>query len=285
MDELPQLWNVFVGEMSLVGPRPEVSKYVALYTDNQREILRCRPGITDVASLSFRDEEGLLAGAPDVEGFYVKYCLPKKIELNQEYQSRAGVIGDVTVILRTLGLMFSRVSRSQSGALREPAAVLDSRRECNDRAQARAATRPSLPQAVDALALTEHPSAGRMSRGVADESLRGIKEPMGDSRWAIVGAGPAGRRVANAFVDDGIGRVIGFFDDDPRVWHGVYRGIPVVGMPECLLNAGWKDRVTAVVLAPGDLTGARCRELREFFRLGGLTVWERDGENVRPGEV
>lgn len=71
LDELPQLWNALVGEMSFVGPRPEVQKYVALYTPAQREILKYKPGLTDVATLLFRNEELLLNGTEDIEGFYL----------------------------------------------------------------------------------------------------------------------------------------------------------------------------------------------------------------------
>ncbi len=85
LDELPQLWNVLVGDMSLVGPRPEVPRYVELYTPEQREVLNSKPGITDLATMMFRDEEALLQGATDVEQFYIQHCLPKKIELNLKY--------------------------------------------------------------------------------------------------------------------------------------------------------------------------------------------------------
>lgn len=102
LDELPQLWNIFRGEMSFVGPRPEVPQYVALYTDDQRAVLRLKPGITDEASIEFRDEEKLLAAAPDRERFYVDYCLPRKIALNLAYARRASVLGDIGIILRTL---------------------------------------------------------------------------------------------------------------------------------------------------------------------------------------
>ena len=81
MDELPQLWNVFVGEMSFVGPRPEVPRYVEKYTPAQREILQLKPGITDLATLEFRDEEDLLKAQSDVEKFYLEVCVPRKIEL------------------------------------------------------------------------------------------------------------------------------------------------------------------------------------------------------------
>jgi lipopolysaccharide/colanic/teichoic acid biosynthesis glycosyltransferase len=102
LDELPQLWNVLVGEMSLVGPRPEVPRYVELYTPDQREILRLKPGITDLASIVFRDEESLLSRADDVEGFYVRYCLPRKIELNRAYATRANLFQDARIIFQTL---------------------------------------------------------------------------------------------------------------------------------------------------------------------------------------
>ena len=101
LDELPQLWNVLVGDMSLVGPRPEVPIYVNLYTPEQREILQLRPGITDLASILFRDEESLLRGARDVEQFYIRHCLPKKIELNLEYARHAGFLRDCGVIWLT----------------------------------------------------------------------------------------------------------------------------------------------------------------------------------------
>lgn len=108
LDELPQLWNVLLGQMSFVGPRPEVPKYVALYTPQQREVLRLKPGITDVASIEFRDEESLLQGAADVESFYVQYCLPRKIELNQQYARKANLLNDIRVILRTFAAVVFR---------------------------------------------------------------------------------------------------------------------------------------------------------------------------------
>src|SRR5438552_4692290 len=89
LDELPQLWNVLVGEISFVGPRPEVPRYVDQYTPEQREVLRLKPGITDMASMLFSNEQELLKGASDLEGFYLRHCLPKKIELNRQYAARA----------------------------------------------------------------------------------------------------------------------------------------------------------------------------------------------------
>jgi lipopolysaccharide/colanic/teichoic acid biosynthesis glycosyltransferase len=113
LDELPQLWNVFVGEMSLVGPRPEVPKYVAHYSAAQRRILDLKPGITDLATLRFRNEEELLRSAKDTESFYLEYCVPRKIELNLEYARRAGVWGDTMIILRTLWPWSRRMGKSE----------------------------------------------------------------------------------------------------------------------------------------------------------------------------
>lgn len=101
LDELPQLLNVLKGEMSLVGPRPEVPKYVALYTPEQRRVLSIKPGITDLASIAFRDENDLLAGQTDPERFYVEEIMPRKLELNLEYLERASVGYDLWLIART----------------------------------------------------------------------------------------------------------------------------------------------------------------------------------------
>jgi lipopolysaccharide/colanic/teichoic acid biosynthesis glycosyltransferase len=102
LDELPQLWNVLKGEMSLVGPRPEVARYVQHYTPEQQTILRHRPGITDLASLCFRDEEALLTNADNLEEFYIQHCIPRKLRLNQEYANRANLLSDTWVILQTI---------------------------------------------------------------------------------------------------------------------------------------------------------------------------------------
>lgn len=84
-DELPQLWNVFIGEMSLVGPRPEVEKYVRLYTPSQRVVLSVRPGITDYASIEFSNENELLGRSDNPERMYVEEIMPKKIQYNLRY--------------------------------------------------------------------------------------------------------------------------------------------------------------------------------------------------------
>ncbi len=102
LDELPQLLNVLRGEMSLVGPRPEVQRYVDLYTAEQRLVLELVPGITDPASIKYRDEETVLAGYDDPDRAYVEVIMPDKIAINLSYAARATVLSDLAVILKTL---------------------------------------------------------------------------------------------------------------------------------------------------------------------------------------
>lgn len=102
LDELPQLFNVLKGNMSLVGPRPEVPKYVALYTLKQRQVLEVPPGITDLASIKFRNESDLLAGKSNSEELYIQEIMPQKLELNLMYITQASVKFDLLIILRTL---------------------------------------------------------------------------------------------------------------------------------------------------------------------------------------
>jgi len=102
LDELPQLWNVFRGEMSFVGPRPEVPRYVAQYTPQQRKILDLKPGITDVSTLEFRREEELLSGKQDTEKYYLEHCVPRKIEISLQYSKKATLFRDTQVVLKTL---------------------------------------------------------------------------------------------------------------------------------------------------------------------------------------
>jgi len=102
IDELPQLINVFRGDMTLVGPRPEVSRYVDLFRSDYEEILRVRPGITDLASLKYRDEASLLGRADDPEREYLTRVLPDKIALAKEYVRRSSFVFDMTLILKTI---------------------------------------------------------------------------------------------------------------------------------------------------------------------------------------
>jgi lipopolysaccharide/colanic/teichoic acid biosynthesis glycosyltransferase len=101
VDELPQLWNVLVGEMSIVGPRPEVPRYVALYDKEQQNVLSIRPGITDYASLLYFTESDLLASSADPEKTYIDEIMPAKLALNLEYLRTMSFWGDVKIILLT----------------------------------------------------------------------------------------------------------------------------------------------------------------------------------------
>lgn len=102
LDELPQLFNVLVGDMSLVGPRPEVRKYVELYNAEQRQVLSVKPGITDPASLKFIDENDLLAKSPDPEKTYIEEIMPEKLALNKEYIQHHNFVTDLGIIFATL---------------------------------------------------------------------------------------------------------------------------------------------------------------------------------------
>lgn len=101
LDELPQLLNVIKGDMSLVGPRPEVRKYVNLYNTKQMQVLTVRPGITDYASIKFINENELLAQANDPEAFYISDIMPQKLELNISYIEQKGFFKDISLILKT----------------------------------------------------------------------------------------------------------------------------------------------------------------------------------------
>ncbi len=101
VDELPQLINVLNGQMSFVGPRPEVPRYVALYDDYQRNILRIKPGITELASIVYRDENEVLAKSENPEETYINEIMPKKIALNIEYMQKLGFWYDIKLIFMT----------------------------------------------------------------------------------------------------------------------------------------------------------------------------------------
>jgi len=103
LDEFPQLINVIKGEMSIVGPRPEVAKYVDLYTNEQRQVLTIRPGLTDYASLKYFDENDLLAKAEDPEKEYTEVIMPAKLKLNLEYIEKKSLATDLKIIFKTFG--------------------------------------------------------------------------------------------------------------------------------------------------------------------------------------
>jgi len=102
IDELPQLLNVLKGEMSLVGPRPEVRKYVDLYTDEQRKVLSVRPGITDYASIEYADENVILGKTSEPDKVYIEQIMPDKIELNLRYIENYNLKEYFKIIFMTL---------------------------------------------------------------------------------------------------------------------------------------------------------------------------------------
>jgi len=106
IDELPQLVNVLKGDMSLVGPRPEVRQYVGLFQQDYEEILKIRPGMTDLASLKYRNEEAILGQSGHLEEEYVKRVLPDKIRLAKDYLQHSSFVFDLRLVLKTLFKLF-----------------------------------------------------------------------------------------------------------------------------------------------------------------------------------
>jgi len=327
LDELPQLWNVLVGQMSFVGPRPEVPRYVERYTAEQRDILRYQPGITDIASMLFRNEQALLQGCDNVEDFYLRYCLPKKIELNREYARNASLTLDLWIIVQTLCPYWLGVLAAYAVALvfsLGAAYLID----CDFRVTGRAGREflDFIPWVVGpqlillvwrgqlrgllsfvghaelrqtafslTLALVLHLgllgfSGGRFAPDLSIllvdfmlscAALGGLRvsalllrrsfsqrstasQPRDRKcRVAIVGAGELGTWAARNHVghERSGGRVVGFFDDDPRAWNTNPYGIPVVGMPECLFNKEWRDQIDEVIIALPPEASARARGL------------------------
>nr|WP_305049818.1 sugar transferase [Elizabethkingia bruuniana] len=100
-DELPQLFNVLIGEMSFVGPRPEVEKYTVLYNETQKEVLSVRPGITDYASIKYRNESEILAQSSNPEKTYIEVIMPEKLNINLAYIKDNNIFKDVKIIFET----------------------------------------------------------------------------------------------------------------------------------------------------------------------------------------
>lgn len=107
LDEFPQFINVLIGQMSIVGPRPEVQEYVELYTEEQREVLKVRPGITDYASLEYFKENEILGKAKDPQRAYIEQVMPAKLELNKKYLENPTVGHDIKIMWMTLRRIFS----------------------------------------------------------------------------------------------------------------------------------------------------------------------------------
>jgi lipopolysaccharide/colanic/teichoic acid biosynthesis glycosyltransferase len=120
LDELPQLWNVLVGDMSLVGPRPEVRKWVKACPDRWAAIHSVKPGITDPASITYRHEEEILAAADDPERTYRQQILPRKLDLYEQYVRGHTVMGDVKIICRTIWAVIGRRRRGECSPARRP---------------------------------------------------------------------------------------------------------------------------------------------------------------------
>jgi lipopolysaccharide/colanic/teichoic acid biosynthesis glycosyltransferase len=335
LDELPQLWNVLKGEMSLVGPRPEVPKYAGRYTPEQRSILNLKPGITDLASIHFRNEELLLKDADNVEEFYVQHCIPRKVQLNLEYARRANLLSDTWIILQTIcpywicllsvyGLVLAAsfwlscllvydftvpawLYRDFAGATIAVMAVqlgaLIWRQQCKGllsyfsvtelrqiaaalglacllllglRALTHRAWPPSNLILVDALlslcALSGFRLTLRFWRESASADQAGLDGPV--VRVGIIGAGRTGSQLARELMARGqFGRtVVAFFDDDCQKWHKCMHEIPIVGMPECLLD-GWAGKLDEVIVAIPQASAERARDIQDLLQRSGLKAY------------
>ena len=108
LDELPQLYNVLIGDMSIVGPRPEVPKYVAKYNEHELKVLSVRPGLTDYASIEYSNENEILAKSSNPEETYLKEIMPAKLALNSKYIDDMGPITDLKIIFKTIWKIVAR---------------------------------------------------------------------------------------------------------------------------------------------------------------------------------
>jgi lipopolysaccharide/colanic/teichoic acid biosynthesis glycosyltransferase len=337
LDELPQLWNVLCGEMSLVGPRPEVPRYVEYYTFEQRGILQYKPGITDLASLHFRDEESLLKSCDDTEQFYIQQCVPRKLKLNQDYARQANLLTDTWIILRTVcpywtgvlgayalilvaSFWFSAALVSNFGfssaAWHQLSAQLGltvglqllcllRRRQCKgllcyfglpELSQvtlglvqsslillglglspfSRGAVPPQNLTLIDFFISLLWLSGFRVLLRLWRERTEGLQPPQGgyQRRVGIIGAGSLGAELARWFnTQKNFGRIaVAFFDDDFGKWQKQIHEVPVVGMPECLLQ-GWSERLDEVAIALPDASPARLEQINQLFQKTNLKVY------------
>lgn len=108
LDEIPQLFNVFYGEMSIVGPRPQIQWAVDLYTEEEKKVLTVRPGITDYASIKFHNEGEILKGAPDPDKAYMELIHPEKMRLSLEYVRNKSIFTDIKIIFLTIASIFKK---------------------------------------------------------------------------------------------------------------------------------------------------------------------------------
>lgn len=339
LDELPQLWNVLTGVMSFVGPRPEVPRYVDRYTPEQRQLLKFKPGITDLATLVFRDEETLLRGAKNVEEFYVAHCIPRKFKLNLQYAGRANLIEDVLIILETLCPYWLGVACGYALALGTSLWLAHQLRfefQVPPSEQAALTGRALLivplqllclvwrRQMVGLLSYFDLQEMHRLASGlglaaciqlvlwfVTDGDLmparsivvintilafvilagtrtflRNVREARasrareaadapGILRIGIVGAGELGAWLARQLNtrQKGRRRVEAFFDDDPNKWNKRLCDIPVIGMPECILDGSWTGQLDEVILAIPGATSERTNQITAI--LGSASIRAR----------
>jgi lipopolysaccharide/colanic/teichoic acid biosynthesis glycosyltransferase len=336
LDELPQLWNVLRGDMSFVGPRPEVARYVALYSPEQRRVLQCRPGITDMATVLFRNEAALLRGAEKAEEFYIQYCMPRKIEFNLQYLQSANLFQDLWIIVQTIvpywvgivtlytGLLalslwaayalrfdfavpasewgqfryylpavlvlqlFLLMWRRQFGGLLSYFSLPELRQTgvalgaaCGVQlawwyySQGRLAPARSVILLDSILAVVALGWVRMLCRMLRERTASAKTLPLEQlDRVALIGTGELARRLALdlATRPQGAKRVVAFFDDDPSVWHKRLFDIPVVGMPECLLNGKWGTEIEEVIVTlPAD-SGRRLQQLAEMLKVTPFKV-------------
>jgi lipopolysaccharide/colanic/teichoic acid biosynthesis glycosyltransferase len=107
IDELPQLFNVLIGEMSIIGPRPEVNQYVKMYNPEQKKVLSVKPGISDYASIEYSNENEILSNSNNPEQLYIKEVMPAKLKLNLQYIQDQNLLTDLKIILKTIGKILS----------------------------------------------------------------------------------------------------------------------------------------------------------------------------------
>jgi lipopolysaccharide/colanic/teichoic acid biosynthesis glycosyltransferase len=350
LDELPQLWNVLIGDMSFVGPRPEVPRYVDRYTSEQRQILKFKPGITDVATMLFRNEEALLRGTGDVEGFYLQYCLPKKIELNLQYAQRANLIRDIWIIVQTLCpywlgvlIIYAIALTGSFGLAYELRSDFHANRQDYDEfrrylpwimfpqlvllfwgGQLRGLISyfsiPELRRTAGSLGIAFLIQYGlcKFSQGrlaptrslllidlflsffalcAVRMAFRFLREHSSQTKpvnqatlWrvAIIGTGELATNLALDFARSkkSSRRVVAFFDDNPRTWHKRPHDIPVIGMPECLLNPEWRSKIDEVIVALPEENLKRTGEIRQMLKNWPVNVTDASGwPELKPLEI
>jgi lipopolysaccharide/colanic/teichoic acid biosynthesis glycosyltransferase len=340
IDELPQFWNVLKGEMSFVGPRPQVPRFIERLTPAQRAMLQHRPGITDMATVKFRNEQELLSGAADVDDFYIRYCLPRKTALNLQYARQASLPYDIWILVQTLCPYWVGVvalyaailvaSFVTSYALHFDFHITDAGRaelwsclpwvvvpqlillvllkQC--RGLVSYFSFVEMVQISQALGFAflihlflRYASDGDFAAtpGIiatdfvlslwaitwARLLLRFLRESQSAKhpahRVAIVGSGELGTRVALDILNSDVpSTVVAFFDDDPHSWNKRPFDIPVIGMPECLLNKEWRSSVDEVIVALPEESAARAKEILEFIKTVPLRARVISGGLIPP---